>query len=616
MLAVENVKDCFDLIEDGLIVVDRDKIIQIYNNRAQEIFGLKPQTGPGHSAGMVTKGDIIILGDTCLGVDDGALTPKDLEVIGIPPQTVRSDQALIAVGKYESPHEPSYYKVAAGGCLQTTLSLSCCINKRHNVTVSIDNFARNVSIKIDGKFYDFSYQICIGHMVIVSGATGQVKFYQSRGYTARGEDIRKVLLGKKYLAKGPGSPSPEFIGQPLDKIHPDNKGTYYLDQILSGRTKAVREKEYTINGIWVRASAFPLYNHRREVVGGALVFRDINELKKLEWQVQHRGFKYPAFDRIKGTSPEFSEAINVAQRVSGSQSTVLLLGESGTGKGMFAKAIHDSSPRANGPFIIVNIAAIPSSLLESELFGYEDGAFTGAKEGGAKGKLRLANGGTIFLDEIGEMDFHLQAKILHVLQEDYFYPVGSSKPVKIDVRFIAATNRNLEEEVKNGGFRKDLYYRLNVVSITLPPLRRRKADIRELVDRIFPQIKKKVGRSDVTISAEIYEDLLRYDWPGNIRELENVLEWTVNIATGSVITRADLPDFLKNTLGGDTSASDDCEAGTIKESVMAAERDAIMKALETTRYNRSAAMKILRLGRTAFYEKIKQYRIPLNTNVR
>lgn len=615
MFAVANMKECFDLIEDGLIVVDRNKIIQIYNNRAQEIFGLKPQSGPGHPSGRVKKGDIVILGDTCLGADDGELKPKDLGVIGIPPHAVRSGEALIAVGRYESPYEQPYYKVAAEGELHTPLSLSCCVNKKCNVTVSIDDFARNVSIVIDGKSYDFGYQICIGHLVIVDGETGAVKFYQSRGYTARGEDTRKILLGEEFLAKGPDSPSPQFIGQPLEKIHPDNKGTYYIDQIFSGRTKAVEQKEYPINGIWVRASAFPLCDAKKEIIGGVVVFRDINELKQLERQVQSRGFKYPAFDRIKGSSPEIFAAINVAQRVSGSNSTVLLLGESGTGKGLFARAIHDNSARADRPFISVNIAAIPGSLLESELFGYAEGAFTGAKEGGAQGRFRLANGGTIFLDEIGEMDFHLQAKILHVLQDDYFYPVGSSKPVKANVRIIAATNRDLEEEVRKGRFRSDLFYRLNVVSITLPPLRQRKRDIRELVDFMFPLIKKKVGRGDVVISPEVFEHFFAYEWPGNIRELENVLEWAVNIAEGKTITSADLPDYLKNSQGP-VAFRVGPGAGTFRDFVAAAEKEAIVRALRQANFHKTEAMRILQLGRTAFYQKVKEYGISLDKSVR
>lgn len=617
MFTVENMKDCFDLIEDGLIVVDKSKVIQVYNRRAQDIFGLKEQSGPGHPSGKIAKGDIVILGDTCLGADDGELTPQDLESIGISPGTVNNGDAIVAVGRYKVPYERPYYKTTSGEDLCTPLSLSCCINKKNNVTVSIDDFARKVSINIDGRVYDFCYQICICHMLIVDGASGTIKFYQARGYTARGEDARKILMGKNFVAKGPGSPVPQIIGRPLDKIHPDNMGTYYIDQVIKGRIKAVEQKEFPINGIWIRSSTFPLFDEHQKIVGGALVFRDINELKLFERQVQSRGFKYPAFDKIKGNSQEIYASINVAQRVSVSKSTILLLGESGTGKGLFAKAIHDNSARAGKPFVTVNIAAIPGTLLESELFGYEEGAFTGAKSGGEKGKLRLANGGTLFLDEIGEMDFYLQAKILHVLQDDCFFPIGSSKPAQIDVRFIAATNRNLEEAVKKGSFRQDLFYRLNVVSITLPPLRQRKKDIWELVDFLFPLIKKKVGRNDVSLSPEVYEELILHDWPGNIRELENVLEWAVNIVRGNLITAEDLPDTLRSRYRKTVAVpSGETPMGTLRETQSVTEKEMIIRALKLANYQKTEAMKLLGLGRTAFYQKVKQHQIVLNKNVR
>lgn len=617
MFTVENIKDCFDLLEDGLIVVDKNKVIQVYNRRAQDIFGLKEQSGPGHASGKIAKGDIVIMGDTCLGADDGDLTPQDLELIGISAGAVKAGDAIIAVGRYKSPQERPYYKTASGEELCTPLSLSCCINKKNNVTVSIDDFAKKISISIDGRSYDFCYQICICHMLIVDGISGAIKFYQARGYTARGEDARKILMGKNFVAKGLGSPVPRIIGRPLEKIHPDNMGTYYIDQVIRGRIKAVEQKEFPINGIWIRSSTFPLFDEQQKIVGGALVFRDINELKLFERQVQSRGFKYPAFDKIKGNSQEIFASINVAQRVSASKSTILLLGESGTGKGLFAKAIHDNSSRAGKPFVTVNIAAIPGNLLESELFGYEEGAFTGAKPGGEKGKLRLANGGTLFLDEIGEMDFYLQAKILHVLQDDCFFPIGSSKPAPIDVRFIAATNRNLEEEVKKGNFRQDLFYRLNVVSITLPPLRDRKKDIWELVDHIFPLIKKKVGRDDVALAPEVYEELILHDWPGNIRELENVLEWAINIAESSLITAEALPDYLRTRYKATIGVSAGTKSlGTLRESLLATEKEAILRALKMTHNQKTEAMKILGLGRTAFYQKIKEHHIELNKSVR
>lgn len=606
-------KNCLDLIEDGIIVVDSDLIIKVYNRRAREIFGIVSDSGTGHPKGRVKQGDIVVLADNSLGSDDGGLTPEDLEIIGLPAKAVNTGDAFIAVGRYASPYETPYYKVAVGGRLQAPLNLKCCINKRDRVNASIDDFTKNISIIINDMEYSMGYHITIGHIVIIDGVTGDIKFYQARGYTARGEDTRHILMGKEYAAKGPNSPTINLIGQPLDKIHPDNQA-HYLDQILSGNSEGFVDKEYLLNGIWVRASAYPLYNDENKVMGGALVFRDINELKLLERQVQNTSFKYPSFQIIKGDSPGIMEAIRVAQRVSKSKSTVLLLGESGTGKSLFAKAIHANSPRSDKPFIAVNIAAIPGALLESELFGYEGGAFTGARKGGERGKFRLAEGGTIFLDEIGDMDFYLQAKILHVLQDGAFYPVGSSKKESVDVRVIAATNKNIEDAVKKGKFREDLYYRLNVVSLTIPPLRQRRGDIRELIGYLLPVISERVGRKDVTLSAEVYEAFLAYDWPGNVRELENVLERAVNMFEGKTVTKAALPDYL-NTKDSAAGAYELLESGALKEYLARVEKEAIIRALKEAKYHKTSAMKRLGIGRTAFYEKIKYYGISLQEDV-
>lgn len=612
MSIAQNWKKCLDLIEDGVIVVDLNKTIEVYNKRAREIFGIDMVSGEGHPYGHVAVGDIVVLADNCLGGDDGGLLPEDLSLMGIPPRAARTGDAIIAVGRYKTPYEKPYYKVAADGNMQAPLSLGCCINKMDKLDVTIDDFTKNISIRYNGKNYDLGYQISIGHLVIIDGITGEVKFYQGRGYTARGEDTRHILMGKEFAPKCLNNPSPALIGQPLGNIHPDNQVANYLDLILSGRSRGVEQREYFVNGIWVRLSGYPLFNQNGQIIGGTLIFRDINELKLLEKQVQNKGFKYPAFQAVKGDSPVIMEAIRMAQRVSKSKSTVLLLGESGTGKGLFAKSIHKNSSRADKPFVIVNTAAIPSNLLESELFGYTDGAFTGAAKGGKEGKFRMAHGGTIFLDEIGEMDFYLQAKILHVLQDEHFYPLGSSRPVKIDVRVIAATNKDLEQEVKKGRFREDLYYRLNVVSITIPPLRQRKGDIGELINSILPVIKDKVGRKDMVIAPEVLDDLYFYDWPGNVRELENVLERAANIAEGNTITRTSIPAYISGKINRPAA---DRDITSLQEYMDIMEKEAIIRVLKETGYNKTMAIKRLDIGRTAFYKKIKQYNIPLQPHV-
>jgi len=243
---------------------------------------------------------------------------------------------------------------------------------------------------------------------------------------------------------------------------------------------------------------------------------------------------------IIGESGRMLEVFSLVRRVAPSEATVLIRGESGTGKELIAKAIHFASPRASGPLVKVNCAALPETLLESELFGHEKGAFTGAFVT-RKGRFEVASGGTIFLDEIGDLPTHLQAKLLRVLQEREFERVGSSKPISIDVRILAATHRDLERLLKAGQFRDDLYYRLNVVTIVLPPLRERRQDLPLFMDHLLRVFAEKNGKKIRGFTSEAREALLRYDYPGNVRELENIIERASVITRNDVIGRADLP---------------------------------------------------------------------------
>jgi len=227
-----------------------------------------------------------------------------------------------------------------------------------------------------------------------------------------------------------------------------------------------------------------------------------------------------SFDNIVGEDETLRTVKSIAQRASKTGSTVLIMGESGTGKELFANAIHHASPRTNRPFVRVNCAALPDNLLESELFGYEEGAFTGARRGGKLGKFEIANHGTIFLDEIGDMPLAMQAKLLIVLQEREVERVGGNKPIRVDVQVIAATNRNLEDMMKKGKFRQDLYYRLNVVTLNVPALRKRPQDIYRLINHLLPKLSQRLHTRVESISQETLQLLCNYDWPGNVRELK------------------------------------------------------------------------------------------------
>lgn len=314
------------------------------------------------------------------------------------------------------------------------------------------------------------------------------------------------------------------------------------------------------------------------------------------------------FDQIVGNSEQIQNVLRLVERVADSDSTVLVHGESGTGKELIARAIHYNSPRSTGPFIPINCGAIPAELLESELFGHIKGAFTGAIANRV-GRFELADGGTLFLDEIGDLDPSLQVKLLRALQERKFEPVGSTKTVSVNVRVIAATNVNLEEAVDNGRFREDLFYRLNVIPITVPPLRERKSDIPLLLTHFIDIFNRSKNRGLTGINSDALESLINYAWPGNIRELENLVERLTILKGQGQVDLSDLPAKYKSvkTVSTDIGALDIPENGMdFNSAVDAYENALILKALEKTGWNRNQAASLLRLNRTTLVEKIKK----------
>jgi DNA-binding NtrC family response regulator len=314
------------------------------------------------------------------------------------------------------------------------------------------------------------------------------------------------------------------------------------------------------------------------------------------------------FDQIIGTSEGIKAALSMVERVADSDSTVLIHGESGTGKELMSRAIHYNSNRAQQPFVAINCGAIPSELLESELFGHVKGAFTGAISNRA-GRFELADGGTIFLDEIGDLEPSLQVKILRVLQERSFEPVGSAKTVQVNVRVITATNKNLEEQVARGAFREDLFYRLNVIPLYVPALRERSSDIPLLVEHFMQLFNRTKNKKLSGISTEALEQLMIYSWPGNIRELENLIERIAILKGQGTISIDDLPPKYRQVDVKATSSVPVAipEIGMdFNAAVDFYENQLIMKALEKTGWNRNQAAILLRLNRTTLVEKIKK----------
>ncbi|WP_240371556.1 sigma-54 interaction domain-containing protein [Anoxybacteroides rupiense] len=371
-----------------------------------------------------------------------------------------------------------------------------------------------------------------------------------------------------------------------------------------------------IKGNYMIANRIPIVVDGR-VIGavGTVIFRDTNEWKRMnshikslllqlqtyfqEW-TENNGAKY-TLTHLISCSKQMEELKEKVKRIADSDISVLIRGESGTGKELFAHSIHQLSSRSQKPFVKVNCGAIPEHLLESELFGYEEGAFTGAKKGGKKGKFQLADGGTIFLDEIGDLPLHMQVKLLRVLQEKEMEPIGSTKTVAVDVRIIAATNRPLEKMVEEKRFREDLYYRINVIPFVIPPLRERPGDIEMLAYHFMKKIAKRSGKRVNAISAEVMKLLRQHVWPGNIRELENVMEVAVHFANGETITVDALPEYLK------ANSSYQMKGKTLKELLEETEKAAIQQSLQRCGRDKQKAAKELGISKSAMYEKIKKY---------
>ena len=429
-----------------------------------------------------------------------------------------------------------------------------------------------------------------------------------------------------------GTTVKEAINQPVQNVI-ENSRMHIVIQTGQKELAALQ----SINGSEMIANRYPIFENG-EVVGavGCVMFRNPEELQiykaKIQNLVEELNYyhakvnrdlrsKY-SFNDLIGNSGPFVDAKNLAERVSESNSSVLLIGESGIGKELFAHSIHNNSNRSSSPFVVINCASIPEHLLESELFGYEDGAFTGAKKGGKKGQFEIANRGTLFLDEIGDMPLPMQSKLLRVLQEKEVNRLSGHKSIPIDVRIIAATHRNLEKMVKKGVFRQDLYYRLNVIKIEIPPLRKRKEDIPIIATTLLRKLEKKFYRSGIDLSTEVKERLMQHTWPGNIRELENVLERSINVLDGKTINLSHLPLYLRDQ---EIDSSEETEiinptsnfdhntsfasitVFPLKQMLANVEKSAIGQALAVTKGNKLEAAKLLEISKTSFYEKYKLY---------
>lgn len=473
-----------DSSSHAIFTLDRDGIITHINQQAKVRFGLYHNSQHPHPAGRLEPGDLVLIADTAIGADDGALRPEDLARIGIREPRLRVNDRLVAAGVFDMPGRRPVYKFlpdqdADSLCLETVCE---------GIPIRLSIERRSVTVTVRDTVYTIGYFRCIGQMVVLDGATGRVKFWQEKGYSARREGIGHLLRGGSYSEKRAG----------------------------------------------------------------------------LSLQVD---------------------------------CGILITGENGTGKSFLAQAIRQAQPR-RGPFVTVDCATISPTLFESEMFGYVGGAFTGANPQGKAGFFESADGGTIFLDEIGEIPLQIQAKLLSVIQNKVVCRVGSTRSVPVDVRILAATNRDLRAEVAAGRFRQDLYYRLSAFSVELPPLRSCPEDVCFLIDRLMEKIPQKYGVPPRSLSGEAFGKLLAYNWPGNIRELENVLENAVALSESELIYAEHI--HLEGTAPAPL---------TLKERLKREERQILRQTLAQCGGSRVKAMELLGLSKTVFYGKLKEYQL-------
>ncbi|MCG4732166.1 sigma 54-interacting transcriptional regulator [Casaltella massiliensis] len=598
----------------AIITMDSEGIITHINSQAMERFGLINHSSYSHPAGRIEEGDIVIIADTALGRDDDNFTLEQLESLGISDKFIRYGDMLVAVAEFgtEKNRRPAMWKSIKRGD-SDFLHLETNIDGT-DITVSING--RTADVKVHGICYSISYFQSIVQTVILDGKTHQVKFWNEKGYSARKEGIGSLLReGGSFIAKSPNF-KVQVIGYHFSEFFEGKQFESDLRAIIDGDIQKCENREYEVNGYQLIASILPIKNDGGGVTGIVVKFRRIEDIKAtiterneaikaaeknyrseyLSENIDKNDNDEADFLRIFGNGRDMMDIKRSAYKLARLSCSILITGESGTGKTRMAKAISSVQIR-KGPFIHVDCSTIAPTLFESEMFGYVSGAFTGANPKGKAGFFEEADGGTIFLDEIGELPPDIQAKLLNVIQNKTVYRVGSTRPIPVDVRIIAATNRDLRRGVSEGWFRTDLYYRLSAFTIELPPLRECSEDIIFLIDSLMGEMRKKYGASEKYLSGEAFQKLLSYEWPGNIRELENVLERAVALTDSEII----YPEHLHIEEG--------ISHLTLRDRLKKEEKRIIEAALLKAKGNRSAAMRELGITKTIFYEKLKEYSI-------
>jgi len=548
-------------VADGVFTIDRNRIITSFNRAAESITGWKQEE---------------VIGQPCSTIFHSSICGSDCMLIkAIDSNSMYIDRSI-------------FIKNKAGDSIPVTISSSPLFDDFGNIIGGIETFRDNTSSIRESLILDS----------IADGVFTVDRNWRITSFNRAAEEItgwaREDAMGKSCS----------------DIFHSSICGkncaiaeSLYKGAPVANRSITIRNSQGA--KVPISISAAPLTDHEGNIIGGVETFRDLTAITTLRQQLSQ---KY-TFDAIISKSTAMQRLFSIMPDIARSPSTVLILGESGTGKELVARALYNSSERKDKPFIVVNCAALPETLLESELFGYKAGAFTDARKD-KLGRFAAAEGGTLFLDEIGDIPGSVQVKLLRVLQEKVYEPLGSNTPVKADVRIITATNRNLQALVQEGSFRDDLFYRLNVVKISLPPLRERKEDIPLLIEHFIKKYAAQQGKDIVGISSGALSLLMRYDFPGNIRELENIVEYAFILCEGGYIQPQHLPEpFVTGLEDVASVTSKDSGPQTLED----IEKQAIILCLERNRWRKMATCRELGISKDTLRRKIERYEIQNST---
>lgn len=607
-------EDFMDNLSRGLVYVDKDSRIMVYNQKAREITGIDFEHTSTHECGEIMEGDIVIIADNDLGDDDGDLSVDDLKLINIHDNKIQQRDMILGMGVYKNKKIEPAYKYIREHRLNTPFVLDNHYLGFH-ITVTIEPVEKTINIIVNEKRFSMFFFNSVGHMVVIDGKNGKIKFFQMPGYSVRRESVGIILRGGKFLAKKETNEEKfPIIGRKLLEIFEESELTRKIFEILKDKDVKVKDTLYEINRRPFICSLIPFTNQTKPdgIEGVFMMIQDASKLETLlddrnriieEIEKKHqvhssyrKAFPQDAFRKFVGSGTLIEDVKYLAYKASCTKFNVIITGESGTGKSQLAREIHNLK-NADSPFVEVNCNAITPSLFESELFGYVGGAFTGASTSGKIGYFEAANGGTIFLDEIGEIPMDIQVKLLQVLQNKSIYKVGSSKPVQVNVRVIAATNKDLEEEVKQGNFRRDLFYRINVFPIVIPPLRERKTDLYVLINQIMQKICERYEIPLKQFSGGALRKMLSYRWPGNVRELENIIERAITLCESSLI----YPEHIH--------IDSNKPAMTLRELLQEEEMCILQETLMKYNGDKNMVMKELDISKSTFYDKCKRYGI-------